>query len=98
MTSALILKAIEGAAPMVAALIIAVLTWFTGRKSARIEAENDALREEIKARERIADLIEEEHTHAEQAQEVARAAPSLRTSELSDAEHRDIFGYDRPDR
>lgn len=83
---------------MVAALIIAVLTWFTGRKSARIEAENDALREEIKARERIADLIEEEHKHAEQAQEVARAAPALRSGELSDDEYRAVFGHDRPDR
>lgn len=97
MTAALWGELLEKLVPVLSGISIAIVAWLNGRKSAKLEAENNVLREEIKARERIADLIEEEHKHAEQAQEVARTAPALRSGELSDDQYRLIFGRDRAD-
>lgn len=81
--------------PVLSGISIAIVAWLNGRKTAKLDAENDALREEIKARERITDLIEEENRHADEAQEVARTAPALRSGELSDAEFRLVYGRSR---
>jgi hypothetical protein len=87
---------LEKLVPVLSGISIALVAWLSGRSTARIEAQNDDLRETIEAREVMQELFDEERNDATQAQEVADAAPALRSAELSDAEFRGVYGYDRP--
>jgi hypothetical protein len=87
---------IEKLVPVLSGISIALVAWLSGRSTARIEAENDDLRETVEAREVIQELFDEERDDATQAQDVADTAPALRSGELSDAEFRGVYGYDRP--
>ena len=87
---------IEKLVPVLSGISIALVAWLSGRSTARIEAENDDLRETVEAREVMQELFDEERDDATQAQDVADTAPALRSGELSDAEFRGVYGYDRP--
>ncbi len=87
---------LEKLVPVLSGISIALVAWLSGRSTARIEAQNDDLRETIEAREVMQELFDEERNDATQAQEVADTAPALRSAELSDAEFRGVYGYDRP--
>jgi len=87
---------IEKLVPVLSGISIALVAWLSGRSTARIEAENDDLRETVEAQEVIQELFDEERDDATQAQDVADTAPALRSGELSDAEFRGVYGYDRP--
>jgi len=87
---------IEKLVPVLSGISIALVAWLSGRSTARIEAENDDLRETVEAREVMQELFDEEQDDATQAQDMADTAPALRSGELSDAEFRGVYGYDRP--
>jgi hypothetical protein len=87
---------LEKLVPVLSGISIALVAWLSGRSTARIEAENDDLRETVEAREVMQELFDEERDDATQAQDVADTAPALRSGELSDAEFRGVYGYDRP--
>jgi len=87
---------IEKLVPVLSGISIALVAWLSGRSTARIEAENDDLRETVEAQEVMQELFDEEQDDATQAQDVADTAPALRSGELSDAEFRGVYGYDRP--
>ena len=87
---------LEKLIPVLSGISIALVAWLSGRSTARIEAENDDLRETVEAREVMQELFDEERDNATQAQDVADTAPALRSGELSDAEFRGVYGYDRP--
>jgi hypothetical protein len=88
----------EKLVPVLSGISIALVAWLSGRNNARIQAQNDDLRETIKAREVMQELFEGERTDATRAQELADSAPALRSGELSDAEYRAVFGHDRVNR
>ena len=96
MTVSLWAELIEKLVPVLSGISIALVAWLSGRSTARIEAENDDLRETVEAQEVMQELFDEEQDDATQAQDVADTAPALRSGELSDAEFRGVYGYDRP--